>query len=134
MKKIVFFLCCFVATAHAQEHAWVYFKDKPDTAKFLLLPNLMLTQKAIDRRNKQNIAIVENDVPLCPDYVSQIASSTGISVKARSKWLNALHVIGSQQNIEKLNDFSFVETVEFANKSLNNTTATITKNRANSLR
>ena len=41
--------------SYSQEHAWVYFNDKPDEAAFLASPLTMLTQKALDRRAKQNI-------------------------------------------------------------------------------
>lgn len=104
----------------AQEHAWVFFKDKPDAALFFQAPHLMLTQKALDRRTNQGIDVNEQDVPLCPDYVGQVSSSTGIIIKARSKWLNALHVEGSEANINNLLTLSFVQSVEFANKNIQN--------------
>ncbi|MGY5352911.1 S8 family serine peptidase [Wenyingzhuangia sp. IMCC45533] len=111
----------------AQEHAWVFFKDKPDAPSFFSAPHLMLTQKALERRTKQGISVNEQDVPLCPDYVVQISSSQGITIKARSKWLNALHVIGSQSNINNLTSLSFVDHIEFANKSIHNSVPTISK-------
>jgi hypothetical protein len=35
------------------------------------------------------------DVPIEADYVNQIKAIAGIEVKAKSKWLNALHVRGT---------------------------------------
>jgi len=51
--------------------------------------------------------------------VLQVKNSTGITIKARSKWLNALHVQGLQNDINNLLNLSFVSKVEYANKSLN---------------
>jgi hypothetical protein len=46
---------------------------------------------------------------------------------AKSKWLNALHIRGSQANINALASLPFVSKVDFADKSLNQT-ARIAKN------
>ena len=85
--------------SHSQEHAWVYFTDKPNEATFLAAPLTMLSQEALDRRAQYGILPDSKDVPLETTYVSQIASATGISVLARSKWLNALHIEGTEVNI-----------------------------------
>jgi len=118
MKKIMLLIVLCSWFSQAQEHAWVYFKDKPNASSFLLDPSLMLTQKALDRRNKQNISPNEQDVPLYTSYVLSVANSEGITVKARSKWLNAVHVIGTETNIRSLANIEGVNYIEFANKSI----------------
>ncbi|NJB83847.1 hypothetical protein GGR97_002647 [Wenyingzhuangia aestuarii] len=107
------------AQQEVQEHAWVYFKNKPDAVYFLQAPHLMLSQKALDRRSKQGLAPNEQDVPLCPDYVSSVATGTGITVKARSKWLNAVHVLGTEFAISNLQNLTGVDSIQFANKNIN---------------
>lgn len=107
--------------AFSQEDAWVYFKDKPSAASFLGKPSDMLTQRSLTRRTAQNIALDQIDVPIEKNYISQIKSSTGITVLARSKWLNALHIRGTQSNVSALKALSFVDKVVFANKNLNTT-------------
>lgn len=120
MKKIVLFIALFsVGICFAQEDAWVYFKDKPDAAFYLANPLEMLTQKALDRRAKQGIALDDKDVPIHQAYIDDVAALQGITVMARSKWLNALHIRGSQEDILALKVFAFVERVDFANRSLN---------------
>jgi len=80
----------------------------------------MLTQKAIDRRGKQNITIDETDVPIHQSYINNIKNSLGITVLGKSKWLNALHIQGTQTAINSLKiDFTFVESIYFADKTLN---------------
>jgi subtilisin family serine protease len=60
-----------------------------------------------------------SDVPIYQYYINQITSSTGITVKAKSKWLNCLHVRGTQANINALKLLPYVDRVDFANRLLN---------------
>jgi len=121
MKKILVF--CFLISSFISfsqvEDAWVYFKDKPDSESCLNIPLLMLSQRALDRRLMQNIPLDLIDVPIHQAYINQISSATGIIVMAKSKWLNCVHVRGSQMDINALKSFSSVLRVDFANKSLN---------------
>ncbi|VXC29912.1 Peptidase S8 [Flavobacterium sp. 9AF] len=103
----------------AQEDAWVYFTDKPDEVYYTANPLEMLTQRAIDRRTTQNIALEVKDIPISSTYIAQIEGSSGITVMAKSKWLNALHIRGNQSDIQALTALSFVDHVQFANHSLN---------------
>ncbi len=121
MKSTYFLFFLFIyCTAFSQiEDAWVYFKDKPNSENYLSNPLTMLTQRAIDRRTAQNIAIDITDVPIFQSYINQITISTGITVKAKSKWLNCLHVRGLQTDINLLKLLSFVEYIDFANHALN---------------
>lgn len=117
--KLLFFFLCISTLNFAQEDAWVYFKDKPSATYYLTNPMEMLTQRALDRRVSQGIALDNIDVPVAQEYVDQISSSSGITIMAKSKWLNALHIRGSQTDIQALTLLNFVEKITFANHSLN---------------
>lgn len=119
--NFTFLLLLLSFAAFAQQDAWVYFNGKPNAQLFFDNPLTELSQKALDRRTSQNIALDITDAPLEITYVSQIKSSIGITVLAQSKWLNALHVQGTQANINALKALSFVQKIEFADKSLNTT-------------
>jgi len=120
MKKITFLIVVLSSMLSvAQEDAWVYFNDKPDATYYFANPLQMLSQRALDRRTAQGISLDEKDVPIALAYINQITSSTGIIVKAKSKWLNALHIRGTVESIQNLENFSFVNRIEFADKSLN---------------
>jgi len=122
MKKILFiilFFSCFVG--FSQEDAWVYFNVKNNSQSYYDNPLLMLSQKALDRRSNQNISLDSKDIPIDKSFIDQITAVSGITVMAKSKWLNALHVRGTQADINSLTSLSFVDRVEFANKSLNST-------------
>jgi subtilisin family serine protease len=101
------------------EDAWVYFKDKPSQTEFMEAPLTMLSQRALDRRTRYHIALDLKDVPAEASYITQIKNATGIAVKAKSKWLNALHIQGTQTDINKVLSLNFVSKVDYANKSLN---------------
>lgn len=120
-KKLLLFLLLFsILKIFAQsEDAWVYFKDKPSEANFIATPLTMLTQRALDRRTRYNISLDFKDVPVEASYVLQVENLNGITVKARSKWLNALHIQGTEADINNLLNLSFVSKVEFADKLLN---------------
>lgn len=113
----------------SQEDAWVYFNAKPSAQIYLDSPLLMLSQRSLDRRTNQNIALSFSDIPLETTYVDQIKSSTGITVMAQSKWLNALHIRGTQVNITALKNLTFVDKVVFANKNLNTTSKKVSENK-----
>ncbi len=120
MKRIQLFL--FLVSSFAgfsQQDAWVYFKDKPGSQTYLNNPLTMLTQRALDRRTIQNILLDFKDVPIYQPYVDQIAANSGISVMAKSKWLNCIHVRGLQADIDALKVVSFVDHIHFADNSLN---------------
>lgn len=119
MKKLLLVVTILLSiSSFAQEDAWVYFTDKPNAATFLSDPLSMLTQRALDRRTAQGIALTTNDVPIHQPYINQITAATGITVKAKSKWLNCLHIRGSVANINALSSLTFVDHIEFANQSL----------------
>jgi len=105
--------------AFGQEDALVFFTDKEDVAASLANPILILTQESIDRKAMHNTPIDERDVPLTEDYKTLINDSPGIEVFAKSKWMNAVYVRGSQTNIENLLGLPFVIDVEYMDKSLN---------------
>jgi len=121
MKKLLLlsFLLISSFAFSQQEAAWVYFSDKPNQATYLANPITMLTQRSIDRRTKQGIALDSKDVPISLNYINQVAGSIGITVKAKSKWFNAVYVLGLETDIKNLKtNLSFVSTIDFANKNI----------------
>ena len=129
MKYYFTFLLLMVSSViFSQEDAWVYFKDKPNAQTYLDNPLTMLTQRALDRRTAQNIALNLTDIPLEVTYINQVKLNSGINVMAQSKWLNALHIRGTQNNILSLKTLSFVDKVVFANKNLNTTSKKVSEN------
>lgn len=121
MKKILFYLLILssLSTYSQLEDAWVYFIDKPNASTYLANPLTMLTQRSLDRRTAQGIALNIQDVPIHQSYIDQIDASNGISIMAKSKWLNCVHVRGLQADINALASLSFVNDIYWANNSWN---------------
>jgi hypothetical protein len=62
MKKLILILTLLITyVSFSQEDAWVYFNDKPNAAAFFSNPLSELSQKALDRRTAQGIALEIND-------------------------------------------------------------------------
>jgi serine protease AprX len=118
----LFFVISFLFLGYfgfCEDDAWVFFNDKPDAAIQLATPLNFLTQRALDRRTNQGIVLNETDVPIYQSYIDGIAAANGITVMAKSKWLNCLHIQGSIDDINGLTQLSFVNHIRFADLSLN---------------
>lgn len=101
------------------QDAWVFFTDKENVQQSINNPITILTQAAIDRKVLHNVPIDERDVPVNENYITQIKNQPGITVYAKSKWMNCVYVRGTQINIDNLLNLSFVSGIEYADKSLN---------------
>ncbi len=113
MTLLFFFLTCSILTAQ-EFHAWIYFVDKPNVAASLSNVQLILTQRAIDRKARHQIPIDDRDVPMNQVYVSQIKIQPGINYKAQSKWFNCVHVTGTTTAIDALANLPFVTRIDYA--------------------
>jgi len=119
IKNITMLLLLFLTiTSYAQEDAWIYLTDKPNVSAALANPISILTQKALDRKQKHNISIDERDVPVNESYILDLKAQTGITVLAKSKWFNAIHVRGTETDINALSVLTYVDTIDFADNNL----------------
>ena len=116
---IILIFCCEVINAQVED-AWVYFTDKQQVEFYMSRPEQMLSAKALQRRQKQNIPLDEHDIPISLEYISQLKSFAQVEVLAKSKWLNAVHVRGEFLELEKLKNLNAVNEVVFIDKSLQN--------------
>ncbi|TYB80196.1 S8 family serine peptidase [Bizionia saleffrena] len=118
-KLLVLTFLCFQLCIYAQEDAWVYLTDKENVATSIANPISILTQKAIDRKAAHSIGIDERDVPVNENYISQLKNQSGITVLAKSKWFNAVHVRGLETDINVVSTLPFVDVIIFADNNLN---------------
>lgn len=95
MKKIISFLSLslFFQFAIAQTNStyWVMFTDKSGNPYSVNKPSDYLTEKAITRRNKQNIAVNASDLPVNPDYIVGV-KNLGVTIISKSKWFNSIAI------------------------------------------
>ncbi|MDC0637205.1 S8 family serine peptidase [Flavobacteriaceae bacterium] len=121
MRNLMIGLLLFVGSmSQAQiQDAWVFFADKENVQASLDNPLLILTQESLDRKALHEVVIDERDVPVNEAYIAAVKSSAGITVWAKSKWMNCVYVQGTLADIEALTDLSYVVGVEYADKDLN---------------
>lgn len=90
----------------------VLFKDKDGSPYSINSPLVYLSQKAIDRRFKQGIAIKASDLPPNPAYISSI-QQTGATVIYKSRWMNAVLVEATESQKNTILALSSVKGIEF---------------------
>ena len=86
----VFFLLLLSQTAIAQKYA-IHFKDKEGTPYQLDAPSQFLSEGALERRYKFDISFSDDDLPVNPAYIQQVADK-GATILFPSKWLNCVLV------------------------------------------
>ncbi len=87
-------------------------KDKGTSSHTLNKPETFLSEKAIQRRQKRNIAIDNSDLPISEDYLKQI-EKVGCKIVSKSKWLNTVTVhCVDYFLIDKYKNLPFVHSAE----------------------
>ncbi len=110
---LIFFAVSNNITAQNAFHKYVvYFKDKHNSPYHLNDASNFLSQAALDRRTRQNIALDSTDLPVNPAYLDSIAQS-GVSLINNSKWFNsATFYTDDSLVIQKIFSFSFVKNMK----------------------
>lgn len=75
----------------SQDFYWVAFTDKNNSEFSFSTPEKFLSERAIERREKQNIAIDSLDLPVNSKYISEIIKP-GVEFVHASKWLNGITI------------------------------------------
>jgi subtilisin family serine protease len=108
---ILFFLMGTGFSQQIPQKYFVAFTDKNGTPYSISDPQAFLTQRAIDRRNAQGIPIIEEDLPVNPTYVNEVAA-TGVQVYTRSKWFNGITVRATDSSVlNSIRALTFVQSV-----------------------
>lgn len=113
MVKIKFlvafgFLLTTSIGAYAQMNRYVvFFADKNDLEYSVDQPEKFLSERAIQRRIRQNIAITEKDFPVNKDYVKAVRG-TGVNTFYTSRWFNALLIEAEPEQLVLVEDLPFV--------------------------
>jgi len=117
MRKLLLFILAVFISANlfsqiSPNKYWVKFTDKTDSPYSIENPEEFLTQRAIDRRTNQNIEIIENDLPVNPQYIEAVAD-IGVEVLNTSKWFNSLIVYTTNSSlIDEIEALEFVISAE----------------------
>ena len=91
---------------------WIQLKDKEGSLYSLDNPAEFLSQRAIDRRFRYQIPIVENDLPVSQVYLDSLQQHD-INILYSSKWMNAVIAETTDSNMaDLLSSYSFVTGIE----------------------
>lgn len=98
-------------------HVWVAFRDKGISSAQTMREAIADAKRAMSPRTLQRRArrgrraFNERDVPVHSPYVDAVLA-TGARYRVTSRWLNALSVTGSAEQIEAIAALPFVETIQ----------------------
>lgn len=90
---LLFALLLGIQSVEAQtgNRYWIAFTDKNNSPFSLNSPSAYLSQRAIQRRTNQGIAIDSSDLPVNPRYLDSLIAK-GATIRHTSKWLNGATV------------------------------------------
>ncbi|RLD56815.1 MAG: hypothetical protein DRJ01_14720 [Bacteroidetes bacterium] len=89
----------------------ISFTDKNNNQYSVNRPNEFLSQRAIDRRIKQGINIVENDLPITSLYVDSL-QKLGLTILNKSKWFNSLTIFSTDSLLlDTIENISFIKSI-----------------------
>ncbi|MDZ7605892.1 MAG: S8 family serine peptidase [Cyclobacteriaceae bacterium] len=91
----------------------VFFKDKENSTFSIDKPEEFLSERALTRRNNQNISMTSNDLPVSPSYLDQLADLPEVNVFFATKWLNGVLVETDEGNLDEIKLLPFVNEVKY---------------------
>lgn len=91
----------------------ITFKDKINSPYSVAKPLEFLSQRSVNRRQKQNITVKTRDLPVNPSYISEI-TKTGAKIWYTSRWMNAALVQASEANLQTVLKLPFVKGLEIS--------------------
>ncbi len=108
IKLATVLACINVHGQIAPDTYWVQFTDKKGTPYTIDSPEKFLSERAVERRERQDITIDTSDLPVSPVYIDSMRN-LGLEVRNVSKWLNGL-VVRSTNNqlLDTLHHISFI--------------------------
>ena len=116
---LLFLLVCQLnGFAQTARKYLVLLRDKTNTPYSVNRPEQFLSQRSILRRQKQNISVIERDLPVNPTYVTQLQQA-GAKIWFSSRWLNAVLVEATDVTIASVQKLSFVKGLEFSRSLAN---------------
>ncbi len=112
---VILLVCGFFLEGMGQESNykfWIQLKDKQGSLYSLDNPEEFLSQRALERRDRYQIPIVENDLPVSQVYLESLRENE-INILYTSKWLNAVVAETADSNLaDVLSSYPFVTGIE----------------------
>lgn len=94
----------------------ITFLDKAGTPYSVGQPLQYLSQRAVDRRSRQQIAVLPRDLPPTPAYVQQVRAVSGVTVVYRTRWFNGVIVECDSTHLAQVRALPFVQNARTLNR------------------
>ncbi|TGE24395.1 T9SS type A sorting domain-containing protein [Hymenobacter aquaticus] len=104
------------ATPTVRKHL-IYFRDKANSPFSPAQPQAFLSAASIQRRTRQNIAVLPRDLPVNPAYVSQLKAVPKAQLWYTSRWFNAAVVACDSTTLATIQGLPFVRSVVTLNRA-----------------
>ncbi|HCX21546.1 MAG TPA: peptidase S8 [Cytophagales bacterium] len=98
-----------------QDRYMVFFADKDNVGYSIANPSEFLSDRAIQRRTNQGIDITEQDLPVDPNYVAEVAAK-GAKVFFTTKWFNGVLAEMTTSQATAVGGLAFVDSVVYVAK------------------
>src|SRR6218665_523897 len=109
---VIFFTCIHCAGWSQFSRYIVEFKNKNGSAFSVNRPEEFLSQRAIERRIRYNIAIDSTDLPVLARYVDSVRLAGAVTIINTSKWLNQVCIQSVDATaLNKIANFPFVKNI-----------------------
>jgi len=119
VRFIMLFLLFLTISAQAvgtSYYFYVQFTDKNNSPYSISNPSEYLSARAIARRASRAPGIDSTDLPVNPNYLTQV-ESLGVTIHNRSKWMNGITVLVSDSGtMSQVRTLSFVRFVQYTGK------------------
>lgn len=113
ISALLIVLCVSEIKAQQQYAYVVSFTDKNNTPYLLSNPISYLSQRAIDRRTAQGIAVDSTDLPVLDTYIQGALTASNGILHTKSRWFNHIVILMPNQNIAALQALPFVSSVSY---------------------
>ena len=111
--SVILFFCPITTDAGERYRFRVYLKDKGDAGYSVEKASDFLSAKAIERRQKNDIAVTASDFPISYVYLDSLCA-VGVTPIVQSKWLSTVVVESADSLlINDLKDLSIVDSVKW---------------------
>ena len=113
MKRLLVCLLLFLSVkseAQVFSRHLVTFKNKANSPFSLSNPSAFLSQRAIERRTRYNLAVDSTDLPVNPAYLDSLRLAGDVRILNVSRWLNKVSIQTTDEAaLARINSFAFVE-------------------------
>jgi hypothetical protein len=124
MKKILLIscFCVFTSLLWGQKPPivgkyWIEFKDKDQSPYCTCRPWDFLSARALARRARAGIAVVDNDLPVNPAYLEGLRAKN-VRIHHTSRWLNAATVITDSSGAASLRTLPYIQKITYVGRHI----------------